>query len=126
LKTGREVSQGCCLLPILFNFYSEYLTKEALEGFGDFKIGGQVICNLKYTDDLVLMAKEGAVLQGMFEGIIDIGRCYGMEMNVKKTKEMRISIQLSPVQSMLDQKQQENLEYFSYLGNMITNGVRCR
>jgi hypothetical protein len=35
--------QGCCLSPILFNFYSEYLTEEALEGFGDFKIGGQAI-----------------------------------------------------------------------------------
>ena len=126
MKTGREVSQGCCLLPILFNFYSEYLTKEALEGFGDFKIGGQVICNLKYTDNLVLLAKEAAVLQGMFQGLIDIGRCCGMEMNVKKAKEMRISIQLSPVQIMVDQKQQEKVEYLSYLGNMITNDVRCK
>jgi hypothetical protein len=121
-----QVSQGCCLLPILFNFYSEYLTKEALEGFGDLNIGGQVICFLKYTDNLVLLAKEEAVLQGMFEGLIDIGRCYGMEMNVKKTMKMRISIQLSPIQIMLDQKQQEIVEYFSYLDNMITNDMRCR
>jgi len=40
LKTGREVRQRCGLFPILFNFYSEYLTREALEGFGDFKIAG--------------------------------------------------------------------------------------
>jgi len=38
VKTGRGVRQECCLLLILFNLYSEYLTKEALEGFGDFKI----------------------------------------------------------------------------------------
>jgi len=31
--------------------YSEYLTKEALEGFVDFKIG-QVIRTVKYADDL--------------------------------------------------------------------------
>jgi len=31
------VRRGCCLSPILFNFYSEYLTKKALEKFGDFK-----------------------------------------------------------------------------------------
>jgi len=72
------------LLPILFILYSEYLTKEALEGFEDFKIGGQVIHTVKYVNDLVLLAKKKAVLQGMIEGIIEIGRCCGMEMNVEK------------------------------------------
>jgi hypothetical protein len=37
VKIGRWVRQGCCLSPIMFNIYSEYLTKEALEGLGDFK-----------------------------------------------------------------------------------------
>jgi hypothetical protein len=40
VKTGGGVRQGCCdLLPILLNLYSEYLTTDALEGFGDFKKG---------------------------------------------------------------------------------------
>jgi hypothetical protein len=39
VKIGRGVRQGCCLSSILFNLYSSYLTKEALEGFGDFKTG---------------------------------------------------------------------------------------
>jgi hypothetical protein len=53
MKIGRGLRQGCCLLPILFNLYSKYLTKEALEGFGVFEIGGQIVHNVKYADDLV-------------------------------------------------------------------------
>ena len=39
------------------------------------------------------MAKEETVLQGMVDRLIEIGRCYGTEMNVEKTKVMRISRQ---------------------------------
>jgi hypothetical protein len=31
----------------------------------------------------------------------------------------------SPLQIMVDQKQLENAEYFSYLGSMITNDAKC-
>jgi hypothetical protein len=81
------------------NLYSEYLTKEALEGFGDFKI----IHTVKYVDDFVLMAKEEKVLQDMTDELIEIGGCYGLEMNVEKTKVMRISRQPFPVKIMIDQ-----------------------
>jgi hypothetical protein len=84
------------LSPILFNVDSEYLTKEVLVGFGDFKTGGQVIRTVKYVDDLVLLAREETVLQGMIDRLIETERRYGMEMNVEKeTKIMRISRQPS-------------------------------
>ena len=57
--------------------------------------------------------------------LIEIGSCYGIEMNVEKTKAMRISRQLSPVTIMIDQKQLENVECFKYLGSMLTNDGRC-
>jgi len=57
-KIVRGVRHGCCLLPILFNLYNKCLTKEALEGFGYFKIGGKIIHTVKYADGLVLLAKE--------------------------------------------------------------------
>jgi hypothetical protein len=47
VTTERRFRKGCCLSPILFNSYSEYLNKEALEGFGEFKIRGQVIRTVK-------------------------------------------------------------------------------
>ena len=85
---GRGIRQGCCLLPILFNVYIECLTKEALEGCEDFTIGGQIIHIVKYADDLMLLAKEEKMLQDMNDKLIELGRCYGMEMNVAKTKVM--------------------------------------
>jgi hypothetical protein len=97
VKIGRRVTQGCCLSPILFNLYSECLTKEALERFGDLKMGGKIINTVKYANDLVLLAKEEMVLQDMIDRLIEIGRSYGMEMNVKKPKVMRISRQPFPV-----------------------------
>jgi len=112
VKIGRGVRQGRCLSPILFNLYSEYLTKEALEGLGDLKIGGQIIHTVKYADELMLPGKEVKVLQDMIDKLIEIGRCYGMEMNMEKTKVMRISKQPFPVKIMIYQKQLENVESF--------------
>jgi hypothetical protein len=86
VKSGRGVIQECCLSPILFNLYSEYLTKEALEGLGSLKIGGQIIHTVKYADEPVLLAKEEKVLQDMIDKLIVTGRCYGMEINVEKQK----------------------------------------
>ena len=52
--------------------------------FADIKIGGQVICTMKCGDDLVLLAKEEAVLKCKIDKLTEIGKCYGVEMNVKK------------------------------------------
>ena len=86
VKIGRGVRQECCLSPILFNLYSECITKKAVEAFGDFKIDGQIIHTVKYADDLVLLAKDEKLLHNMIDKLIEIGGCYGMEMNVEKNK----------------------------------------
>ena len=65
--------------------------QEVLDGLGDFNIGGQIIQTVKYADDLVLMSKEETVQQGMIDKLIETGSWYGMEMNMEKTKVMRIS-----------------------------------
>jgi len=44
---------------------------------------------VKYADDLVLLAKEEKVLQDIIDKLIEIGRWYGMEMNVGKTKQFQ-------------------------------------
>jgi hypothetical protein len=73
----------------------------------------------------VLLAKEEMVLQDMIDKLIEIGRCYGMEMTVEKTKVMRILRQPFPVKLMIEQTLVENMESFKYLGSMLSNDGRC-
>ena len=48
-------------------------------------------------------------LQGLCDRLIEIGKFYGMERNVDKTKVIRHSQQPTPVQIMTDQYQLENI-----------------
>jgi len=64
-------------------------------------------------------------LQDMSDKLTEIGRCYGIEMNVEKTKVMRISRQPFPLKIIIDQKQLENVESFKYLGSILTNDGKC-
>jgi hypothetical protein len=75
-------------------------------------LGGQTIHTVKYADDLVLLAKEEKVLQKMVDKLSEFGGCNGMEMNVEKTKLMRISQQPFPVKIMIDQKTTRQCETF--------------
>ena len=47
-----------------------------------------------------------------------------MEINVDKTKVMRITTQPFPVKIIIDQKQLENVESFKYFGSILTNDGR--
>ena len=73
----------------------------------------------------MLLAKEEKVLQDMIDKLNEIGACYGMEINVEKTKVMRISRQPFTVKIMIDQKQLQNAESFKYLGSVLTIDGRC-
>jgi hypothetical protein len=48
-----------------------------------------------------------------------------MEINVEKTKTMRVSRQPTPVQIKIDKKPVENVEELKYLDSMITTDARC-
>jgi hypothetical protein len=39
---------------------------------------------MKCEGDLMLLAREEILLQGIIDRLIQVGRCYGMEMSVGK------------------------------------------
>ena len=57
-QIGKGVYQGCILSPCLFNVYAEYIMRNAGldEAQAGIKISGRNINNLRYADDITLMA----------------------------------------------------------------------
>ena len=57
--TGKGVRQGSMLSPCLFNFYAEYIMRNAglEEAQAGIKIAGRNINNLRYADDTTLWQK---------------------------------------------------------------------
>ena len=62
IQIGKGVRQGCILSPCLFNFYAEYIMRNAgLESSPlktGIKIAGRNINNLRYADDTTLNAEN--------------------------------------------------------------------
>jgi hypothetical protein len=58
VKFGEAVRQLRCLSGVLSNLYRVYITKEILEVFGYSNIEGQVIHNVKCSDDSLHLAKN--------------------------------------------------------------------
>ena len=66
-QIGKGVRQGCILSPCLFNFYAEYIMRNAWleEAQAGIKIAGRNINNLRYADDITLMAESKEELKSL-------------------------------------------------------------
>ena len=50
--------QGCIISPLLFNLYSEFMIKEAMENMEGIKFNEINITDIGYADDAVLVADK--------------------------------------------------------------------
>ena len=66
-QIGKGVCQGCVLSPCLFNFYAEYIMRNAglEEAQAGIKTAGRNINNLRYADDTTLMAESEEELKSL-------------------------------------------------------------
>ena len=66
-QLGKRACQGCILSPCLFNFYAEYIMRNAglEEPQAGIQIAGRNITNLRYADDITLMAESGEELKSL-------------------------------------------------------------
>ena len=89
---GKGVHQGCILSPYLFNFYAEYIMRNAglEEAQAEIKIAGRNINNLRYADDTTLMA-ESEELKSLLMRVREESEKVGLKLIIQKTKIMASS-----------------------------------
>ena len=92
-QIGKGVHQGCILSPCLFNFYAEYIMRNAGldEAQAGIKIAGRNINNLRYADDTTLMAESEEVLKSLLMKVKEVRGKVGLKLNIQKTKIMASS-----------------------------------
>ena len=86
-QIGKGVRQGCIWSPCLFNFYVEYIMRNAGldEAQAGIKIAWRDINNLGYADDTSLMA-ESKELKSLLITVKEEHEKVGLKLNIQKTK----------------------------------------
>jgi len=63
--------------PYLFNFLAEMVMRETFNGLqGGLRIGGRIVVNLRYADDIILLATSEAELQELMDRLDRVSRKY--------------------------------------------------
>ena len=88
LQIRKGVGQSCILSPCLFNLYAEYIMRNTGldEAQAGIKISGRNINNLRYADDITLMA-ESEELKSLLMKVKE-SENVGLKLNIQKTKIM--------------------------------------
>ena len=86
-QIGKEVCQDFMLSPCLFNFYAEFIMRNA--GLDDsqagIRIARRVINNLMHADDTTLMAESEEELKSLLMKVKEESENVGLKLNIQKT-----------------------------------------
>ena len=120
----KGVRQGCILSLCLFNFYAEYITRNAGldEAQAGIKIARRNINNLRYADDTNLMAESEEELKSLLMKMRAESEKVGLKLNIQKTKIMASG----PITSWeIDGETVETVADIIFLGSKITADGDC-
>ena len=89
-QIGKGVHQGCILSPCLFNFYAEYIMRNAglEETQAGIEISGKNINKFRYADDTTLMAESEEEIKSPLTKVKVESEKVGLKLNIQKTKIM--------------------------------------
>ena len=88
LWIGKGACQGYVLLPCLFNLYAEYIMRNTRldEAQAGIKIAGRNINNLRYADDITLMAESEEKLNSLLMKVKEESEKVGLKLNIQKLR----------------------------------------
>ena len=86
----KGVHQGCILSPCLFNFYAEYIMRNAglEEAQAGIKTAKRNLNNLRYEDDTTLMAESEEELKSLLMKVKEESEKVGLKLDIQKTMIM--------------------------------------
>ena len=89
-QIGKGVHQGYILSPCLFNLFAVYIMRNTGldEAQAGIKIAGRNINNLRYGDDITLMAESEEELKSLLMKVKEESEKVGLKLNIQKTKVM--------------------------------------
>jgi hypothetical protein len=120
-RIGKGVRQGCLISPLSFNGYSEKVMRESADilSWIGVTVSGRTINNLRYADDIVLVATSKEALQQLMDRVNETSKKYGLEINTKKTKVMVVSRNRERIVITCNGGVLEQVESFRYLGAIV-------
>ena len=122
-QIGNGVREGCILSPCLFNFYAEYIMRNAglQETQAGIKTAGRNINNLRYADNTTFIA-ESEELKSLLMKVKEESETVGLKLNIQETK-IKAS---SPITAwQIDGETVETVDDFIWGGSKITANGDC-
>ena len=88
VQNWKRIVSNYILSPCLFNFCAEYIIQNArlAESQTGIKIAGRNINNLRYADDITLMAVSEEELKSLLMQVKEESEKAGLKLNIQKTK----------------------------------------
>ena len=123
-QIGKGIRQGGILSPYLFNFYAEYIMRNAglEEANAGIKIARRNINNLRYAEDTTLMAESEEELKILLMKVKEESEKVGLKLNIQKTKIMAFGLITS---WEIGGETVETVSDFIFLGSKITADGDC-
>ena len=104
---------GCLLSPTLFNIFLERIMADALEDHeGTISIGGRIITNLHFADDIDGLAGQEQELVKLVNHLEEAFTAYGMQISAEKTQLMTNNTNGISTDITIDNKKLETIHIF--------------